>query len=180
MRKISPSLVVSTAAVVIASAGSATAATLITGKQIKDGTITSRDVRNRSLTGADIKPGSLSQSALRAGAISATALSGATVRDLTATPVTTQVATAEANQDPHQNGLPVTVEPMCPDGQVALSGGGGFVDYPGLGELQASEPIMDAQGKPVGWHLVMRQEGALSDPHSNEPKAIRAYVICSP
>jgi hypothetical protein len=55
----SPGLAVAIAAVVLASVGSATAARLITGKQIKDGSITSRDVKNGSLTKADFKSGQL-------------------------------------------------------------------------------------------------------------------------
>jgi len=50
----SPGLVLGVVAVVIAAAGGATAAGLITGSQIKDGSITGIDVRNGSLTGADV------------------------------------------------------------------------------------------------------------------------------
>jgi hypothetical protein len=51
----SPALVLSLVAIVIAGAGSATAAHLITGRQIRDSSITGRDVRNRSLTPADFR-----------------------------------------------------------------------------------------------------------------------------
>jgi hypothetical protein len=47
------SIVAATA--VIAAGGSATAATLITGKSVKDGTLTGRDVKDRSLTSKDFK-----------------------------------------------------------------------------------------------------------------------------
>ena len=50
----SPGLVLGIVAVVIAAAGGATAAGLITGRQIADGSITGVDVKNGSLTGADI------------------------------------------------------------------------------------------------------------------------------
>ncbi len=53
----SPGLVVAIAAVVLTSVGSATAAHLITGEQIKDGSIASRDIKNGSLTNADFKSG---------------------------------------------------------------------------------------------------------------------------
>jgi hypothetical protein len=49
--------VIALAAVLLASAGSATAARLITGKQIKNGSISSADVRNGSLVRGDFKPG---------------------------------------------------------------------------------------------------------------------------
>ena len=41
--------------------GPAGAANLITGKQIKDGTVAGRDVANGSLTGADVRDGSLTR-----------------------------------------------------------------------------------------------------------------------
>ncbi|WP_157592179.1 hypothetical protein [Solirubrobacter soli] len=50
----SPSMVVACAAVVLACGGSAAAATLITGAQIKDGSLTGADVRDGSLTRADL------------------------------------------------------------------------------------------------------------------------------
>ncbi|WP_320671555.1 hypothetical protein [Patulibacter defluvii] len=49
---------------VLALGGTATAAKLITGGQIKDGSITGKDVRNSSITGADVKSRSLSASDL--------------------------------------------------------------------------------------------------------------------
>ena len=52
-------MLVAIAAVVLASAGSATAARLITGKQIKNGSITSTDVKNGSLVRGDFKSGKL-------------------------------------------------------------------------------------------------------------------------
>lgn len=52
--------VTSTAALVIAlGIGGAQAATMITGSNIKDGTVTSADVKNGSLTGTDIGDGKL-------------------------------------------------------------------------------------------------------------------------
>jgi hypothetical protein len=57
LRRPSPSLLIALAAVVLASAGSATAARLITGKQIKNGSIASADVRDGSLVRGDFKAG---------------------------------------------------------------------------------------------------------------------------
>src|SRR5215210_3382459 len=50
-----PSLVIAILASVAACAGSATAASLITGSQIKDGTITGKDVKDHSIAAADLK-----------------------------------------------------------------------------------------------------------------------------
>lgn len=55
----SAGMVVAVIALFAALAGTATAARLITGKQIKNNSVTSRDVRNSSLTGGDVKDRSL-------------------------------------------------------------------------------------------------------------------------
>ena len=52
-------MLVAIAAVVLASAGSATAARMITGKQIKNSSITSADIKYGSLVGGDFKSGQL-------------------------------------------------------------------------------------------------------------------------
>jgi hypothetical protein len=55
-----PAALVAVAVLVVALAGSATAAKLITGKTIKNNTVTTQDIKNQSLTGADVKDGALS------------------------------------------------------------------------------------------------------------------------
>ena len=60
LKHISPTTVLAAAALFVALAGSSTAAVdnvtaLITGAQIKNGSVTGADVKNKSLTAADIK-----------------------------------------------------------------------------------------------------------------------------
>lgn len=55
----SPAMAVAFVALLVAGAGSATAARLITGKQIKNNTITSMDVRNGSLLRRDFRSGQM-------------------------------------------------------------------------------------------------------------------------
>ena len=55
-------------ALFIALGGSATAATLITGAKVKNGTITGKDIKSSSLTGAKVKNGSLGSSDLSTAA----------------------------------------------------------------------------------------------------------------
>jgi hypothetical protein len=50
----SPALIVALVALVMACAGSATAASLITGKQIKKNTVTSKQIKNRTLRTKDL------------------------------------------------------------------------------------------------------------------------------
>jgi hypothetical protein len=72
LRRPSPALVVSIIALVVACAGSATAATLIGSSQVRNNSLTSNDVKNRSLRGTD----------LRNGTLTATQLSKATLKKL--------------------------------------------------------------------------------------------------
>ena len=54
-RRPSPSIVVSLVALAVAAAGTATAATLLTGANIKDGSITGKDIKDKSIGSADLK-----------------------------------------------------------------------------------------------------------------------------
>ena len=55
----SPAMAIACLALSIALGGTASAAVLITGKQVKDGSVSARDITNRSLTGLDVKDKSL-------------------------------------------------------------------------------------------------------------------------
>jgi len=59
IRRPRASTVIASLALFVALGGSATAATLITGTQIKNGSLTAKDVKNSSVTGADVKNGAL-------------------------------------------------------------------------------------------------------------------------
>jgi hypothetical protein len=75
----SPSLIVSIVALVVACAGTATAAVLITGKQVKNSSLAGIDVKNSSLTGIDIKNGSLKGLDLVDGTVTGKQIKGNTV-----------------------------------------------------------------------------------------------------
>lgn len=62
IRRPRASTAIASLALFVALGGSATAATLITGAKIKNGTITGKDVKNSTLTGSKVKNGSLSSS----------------------------------------------------------------------------------------------------------------------
>jgi hypothetical protein len=62
-------------AMIVSSAATATAAELITGKDVKDGSLTGKDVRDGRLTGADVKDESLTPSDV-AGALGPTGPAG--------------------------------------------------------------------------------------------------------
>ena len=65
-----PTLLALVVVALVSVAGSATAAKLITGKQVKNGSLTSVDVRNNNLTGADLKTGSIPGADLKDGTVS--------------------------------------------------------------------------------------------------------------
>jgi hypothetical protein len=56
MKRPSPSMAVSLTALVVALGGTATAGTLITSANVKDGSLTGRDVRDGSITRQDLAP----------------------------------------------------------------------------------------------------------------------------
>jgi hypothetical protein len=58
-RRPSPGIIVACIALVVACTGTATAATLITGAQIKNNSLTTKDVKNKSLRAKDFKPADL-------------------------------------------------------------------------------------------------------------------------
>lgn len=68
-RRPQPATVISSIALFVALSGTATAATLLTGANIKNNSLTGADVKSSSLTGSDIKNKSLGASDLSASAI---------------------------------------------------------------------------------------------------------------
>lgn len=168
--KVSPALVVAVIALVVACAGSATAASLITGAQIKNGTVTGADVRNKSLTGKDVKPRSLVARHLR-GRLPVASLSSEAVDELQQTIVTTRVAASVSIGA--FNRAEASVE--CPEGQVATGGGGELIERPWLGEIRRSAPILDGAGIPRGWTIWMFNGGT-----GGQSDQARVYAICSP
>ena len=57
LRQISPATVIALLALFVSLTGTATAITLITGRNVKDGSLTGKDVRDGSLTKADLERG---------------------------------------------------------------------------------------------------------------------------
>ena len=61
LRSISPATVIALLALFVSLSGTATAITLITGRNVKDGSLTGQDVKDRSLTRADLSIGTLTR-----------------------------------------------------------------------------------------------------------------------
>ncbi len=71
MKKPSPALLVSSAALVVAMGGTSYAALQVTSANIKNGTVTSADVKDNSLKSKDLKDGTIRAADLKAGVIPA-------------------------------------------------------------------------------------------------------------
>lgn len=68
VRRVRPTAVLAALALFAALGGTATAATLITGATIKNGSVTGKDLKNSTLTGSKVKNGSLRAASLGASA----------------------------------------------------------------------------------------------------------------
>jgi hypothetical protein len=161
-RKRWPTVALLVVALLLCSATTASAAFLITGKRIKDGSVTGRDVRDHSLTAKDLKgavqgpagpvgPAGPGGGAGPAGPAGPPAISAPVFKTATAT-----VAGLTSGD--------VTV--ACPAGAVAVSGGG-FSSF-GEGELEQSSPA-DVLGH--GWTVSFRDLLTV-------PITVTAAVVC--
>jgi hypothetical protein len=127
-RRALPALLLTAVVLAVAFAGGATAANLITGKQIKNNTVTTQDIKNASLKGADVKNGSLGEADLTAaakGKLNAPSVAGYEVRSST-------VEVGTAGQE--------TVFVACTPGKIALSGGGSWETTEFDAVIQESAP----------------------------------------
>lgn len=85
LRRPSPALVVSIIALVVASAGTATAATLIGSKQVRNNSLTTSDIKNKSLRGVDMRSGTITPTQLSKGTLQRIDKKTGTVTTSTAT-----------------------------------------------------------------------------------------------
>jgi hypothetical protein len=144
-------LLVAMTTLLLGFAGSATAGVVITGKQIKDGTITSRDLRNGDLRGIDVKDGSLTQAEFDVQIIGMSGPAGD--QGQTGSPGTAGlVYSIEAHSVP--KGATHTWGAPCPSGTRVLSGGGS-ADTAGVVQLVETGPVDDAG---TGWWVGMRNK----------------------
>jgi hypothetical protein len=173
----------------------AAAATLITGKQVKDNSLTSRDVKNNSLTSRDVKSRSLHGNDIRNGTLTAKLFKrGTLLRGLKGatggrggTGATGARGASGARGEPGPQGEKGVHGPSgvtevrvvttagnpgaylalarCPAGSQAISGGG---DAPAPDTLRHSGPVLSDDGKPVGWKV-----------EAND-RTPTAFALCAP
>ncbi len=136
--RLAPALVLSVAVIGSASAGSAVAAKMITGKDIKNGSVASVDVKNGSLGSVDVKNGALTGTDVKNGAIAEGKLAGAVKQKLNAPAVRGyEVVTSTESVDA---GSASTVFVACTGDKVAVGGGGEFTSTDQALTVQGSTP----------------------------------------
>ena len=154
------------AVIVLGGAASAAAGGLITGAQIKDGTIRSRDLTNGGLTGADVRDGSLSVSHFDPDSIRGPqgadgpqglpgprGLDGIPGVEFAEKPFT---AVHESGTDSGLTGVTLT----CPSAaKRAVAGGISSLDPDGL-EVIESAPIEPANGHNGQWDVFVHNFAA--------------------
>lgn len=143
-------LAVSIVAVVLAMAGSATAAKVITGKQIKDGTVTGKDVKDGSLTSKDFN-GPVGERGPQgpAGAQGPAGPAGSAVAYAHVTYVGGQMRLDEARS----KNVTVTEGPdfVCVDASVPVRNAIAATDFNGGNQpLTTAQVMYDTTGCPAG------------------------------
>lgn len=142
-------LLVAAVAVLIGFAGSATAAVIVTGKQIKDNTITTKDLADASLGGIDVKDESLTQADFDTPVIGPRGFKGPQ-GPVGADGSAGLVYAVQAFDIPKNADR--TWGASCPQGTRVISGGGSNTD---VAEITESAPTDDAGS---GWWVGMRNE----------------------
>lgn len=163
LKHISPTTVLAAAALFVALAGSSTAAVdkvtaLITGAQIKNGSVTGADVKNKSLTAADIKGRLRGPRGIRgpAGAAGAQGPPGAQGIQRLVSVLASKAVPIEVVD---------SVIAACPAGMVAVSGGFNH---------DSDGAIFSSRSQGTGWYVGIDTRGAAFG------GTLTASVSCSP
>lgn len=166
-KSVIPALLIAAVLLMVGLAGTATAAKLITGKDIKNNTVTTQDLKNNNLSGADVKDGSLSSKDFN-GAVKGK-LTKPNVVGYEVVTETVSVPTAGQN----------TAFVACTAGKVALGGGADWAS------TETSQVIVEsAPQKQIG-EFFAAPDGDVAtgwkvtgEHNSLDPVDLTAYVIC--
>ena len=174
VRKLIPSssMVVAVIALLVAMSGSAVAASLITGEQIKDGTIQTKDLSKKTRTRL------ASASAGERGPAGPAGLKGdrgADGRDGPAGAAGAVVRRGESEVGAHQSGIAFA---HCHPGEEAIGGSGEFAVIDGKEWIQQTDPASATQvasdgSKADGWL-------ARGFNDEDETQTFTAFAVCVP
>jgi hypothetical protein len=171
-------------------------ARLITGKDVKDGSLTGKDIKDGSLTGKGIKDGSLTAADLTPGLASATGAAGPAGAKGNTGPAGSQGAKGDAGTPGTSGiaGLEIVSSTStsdstsykqnavsCPAGKTAISGGStdSAATQPAPLAVVTSQPAKNgseasAGQTPDGWFAAMNEESAYG-PNWN----LTTYAVCA-
>lgn len=163
-------------ALAIALSSSATATLLVTGHQIKNGSVTGKDVKDASLSLRDLTPSA------RPGASDADGLPGAPgARGPQGVPGVSNYVVHENHQFAPARGF-ITINVSCPPGLRALGGGATWGEATAGGVLVESAPTaLDGAGVETSivhtgyanaWHVEANNNSAANN-------TLDAWVICA-
>lgn len=184
-------VVTATLIIMVIGASSAVAASLITSARIKNNTIQSVDVRNNNLAGVDVQDGSLGGADIANGSLTGADVADGTVGKSDINAAARGFVSLVTNRVTDSIGASTTNTRtvFCPEGSVAI-GGGGYVVPTGFvllgstsGETVRSHPVVTggfASGgmaagddvAPAGWRTVVRNLAA-------DPSTAVHYAICA-
>jgi hypothetical protein len=147
-KRVSPGLVLGIVAVVLATSGSAVAASVITGKQVKDSSLTGADIKNHSLGLSELSNDAQVALVGAQGPAGPAGPMGAQGPAGPAGPSTLSAITTTASSKVYF-GTEVAqgATAYCPPGQKVISGGGVSISDE---QLAASEPNADR----TGWFVI--------------------------
>lgn len=160
-------LLLAVVALLVVSAGSATAAALVTGKQIKDGTVTGKDLRDRSVTGTDVGDASLGPADFAGVVEGPPGPRGPQgPRGLPGIRGVEYVTSAALFLPPGKWGAAFAT---CPVAAMPIGGGFATLGGPGGMTLTESSPF---GGPGVGWTVAIRNDGATT-------RSGYAWAVCA-
>ena len=172
----SPALVVAFIALFVAGAGTATAARLISGKQIRNNSVTGTDIRNNSLGNRDVKNGSLLLRDFKSGQVPAGPQGRAGRNGFGALLYVSKDFTVGASAAAGQGTTP------CPTGTYPTGGDAYVTDTMGKviddTLLQGQFFTFDTQSgnTPNGWRAFTAANTAANDPGA---KVLVVEAICA-
>jgi hypothetical protein len=175
--RLSPGTVIACIALVVACTGTATAATLITGKQIENNSVTTKDVKNKSLRAGDFRPGTLLRGP--AGAAGATGPQGPQgaqgAQGATGAPGLSGLERISATTA-FDSDSPKTIDATCPAGKQAIA-----ADYDIAGGKTGVAPntLLEVVVDQVGTFANQGFAGAYETDATGENWSLSLGVLCA-
>lgn len=175
-----PALVLSVVVLIVAMAGSATAARLITGKDIKNNTVTSADLKNKNVKSADLLDNGVKGRDVRDGALGTADLNDTVNAKLNAPAVHGYEVVTESTL--FGSGSEGAVYLACTAGKVVLTAGYSWDDTTVPTTVFRNSPAKVIRGDSLLWAepeagfadgwVIEGENGGL------DPQHLTGYIVC--